>query len=84
MIHIPFGSMLVARSDVWHGGILGGKGNIRFHATMTVHEDSKDTDELVYGCIDVATKELLTTFKWTTRRRKFCLGKRSQKPCLRW
>ena len=24
MIHIPFGSMLVLRNDVWHGGIVGG------------------------------------------------------------
>ena len=44
MIHIPFGSMIVVRSDVWHGGILGVKGNMRFHAAIIVHEDSNGKD----------------------------------------
>ena len=31
LLHIPFGSFLVLRDDVWHGGIIGGEGNIRVH-----------------------------------------------------
>ena len=46
-MNIPFGSMLVVRSDLWHGEILGGKGNMRLHAAIIVHEYSKEKDQLV-------------------------------------
>ena len=59
MIHIPFGSMLVLRSDVWHGGIVGGKGNLRFHAAIMARDDLMSTDQLVY---DVTPKEAKKKF----------------------
>ena len=31
LVHIPLGSFLVLREDVWHGGIVGGEGNVRVH-----------------------------------------------------
>ena len=31
LVHIPLGSFLVLREDVWHGGIAGGEGNVRVH-----------------------------------------------------
>ena len=57
MIHIPFGSMLVLRSDVWHGGIVGGKGNLRFHAAIMVKDDMLDHDNLVYDCSPATAKK---------------------------
>ena len=30
--------------------------NMRFHAAIIVHEDSKEKDELVYGCDNVVAK----------------------------
>ena len=59
MVHIPFGSMLVLRSDVWHGGIVGGKGNLRFHAAIMARNDLMETDQLVY---DVTPKEAKKKF----------------------
>ena len=76
MIHIPFGSMLVVRSDVWHGGILGGKGNMRFHAAIIVHEDSKEKDELVYGCDNVVAKTTFDNLKVDYKEAKNLLGLR--------
>ena len=46
----------VVRGGVWHGVILGGKGNMRFHDAIIVHNDSKEKDELVYGCDNVVAK----------------------------
>ena len=40
--------MLVLRNDVWHGGIVGGKGNIRFHAAILVSDDIPDHTMLHY------------------------------------
>ena len=31
LVHIPLGSFLVLCEDVWHGGIVGGEGNVRVH-----------------------------------------------------
>ena len=31
LVHIPLGSFLVLRKDVWHSGIVGGEGNVRVH-----------------------------------------------------
>ena len=33
-IYIPFGQMLILRSDIYHSGHFGGKGNMRFHAVI--------------------------------------------------
>ena len=57
MIHIPFGSMLVLRSDVWHGGIVGGKGNLRFHAAIMAYDDFTSDDQLVYNCTPTMAKK---------------------------
>ena len=54
MIHIPFGSILVLRDDVWHGGIVGGKGNIRFHAGILARDNIDVQERLIYGCGDEA------------------------------
>ena len=35
MVHIPFGSILVLRSNIWHGGLSEGNGNLQFHANGT-------------------------------------------------
>ena len=50
MIHIPFGSMLVLGSNVWHGCIVGGKDNLRFHAVIMAKDDMLEHDNLVYDC----------------------------------
>ena len=50
MIHIPCGSLLVLRDDVWHGGIVGGKGNIRFHAAILVRDNIAVKEHLIYEC----------------------------------
>ena len=57
MVHIPFGSMLVLRSDVWHGGIVGGKGNLRFHAAIMARDDLMSDDHLVYDCTPTVVKK---------------------------
>ena len=31
LVHIPLGSFIVLCQDVWHGGIVGGEGNVRVH-----------------------------------------------------
>ena len=48
MVHIPFGSLLVLRNDVWHGGVVGGKGNLRFHVAIIHKPDMTSTEQLVY------------------------------------
>ena len=52
LLHIPFGSMLVLDGDVWHGGIVGSPGNVRFHAAILPIVDTTVSDQLVYrpGC----------------------------------
>ena len=45
MVHIPFGSLLVLRSDVWHGGVVGGKGNLTFHAVIIHKNDITSTEQ---------------------------------------
>ena len=57
MIHILFGSMLVLRSNVCHGGIVVGKCNLRFHAAIMIHDDMLDTDKLAYDCSPSDTKK---------------------------
>ena len=76
MIYIPFDSMLVVRSDVWHGGLLGEKGKMRFHAAIIVHEDSKEKDELVYGCNNIAGKRTFDNLKVDYKEAKNLLGLR--------
>ena len=48
MVHIPFGSLLVLRNDIWHGGVVGGKGNLTFHAAIIHKNDMTSTEQLVY------------------------------------
>ena len=48
LLHIPFGSMLILDVDVWHGGIMGSPGNVRFHATIFPKYDSTTHAQLVY------------------------------------
>ena len=76
MIYIQFGSMIVARSDVRYGGILLGKGNMRFHAAIIVHKDSKEKDELVYRCDNVVAKRTFDNLKVDYKKAKKLLGKR--------
>ena len=49
LVKIPFGSCLILRDDVWHGGIVGGVGNIRFHGAIVAKGDAASTDRLAYG-----------------------------------
>ena len=63
MIHIPFGSMLVLRSDVWQGVLVGGKGNLRFHAAIMSRDDMLDTDRLSYDCIPSKAKKTFDGLK---------------------
>ena len=37
LVHIPLGSFLVFCEDVWHGGIVGGEGNVRVHSEILRH-----------------------------------------------
>ena len=48
MLFLPFGSMLVLDGDVWHWGIFGSPGNVRFHAAIIPTKDAKVKAELVY------------------------------------
>lgn len=48
LLYIPFGSMLVLDGDVWHGGIVGSPGNVRFHAAILPIADITISDQLVY------------------------------------
>ena len=48
LLYIPFGSMLVLDGNVWHGGIVGSPGNVRFHAAILPTVDTTMSDQLVY------------------------------------
>ena len=53
LMHIPFGTALLLRGDVYHGGCYGSKGNIRFHAHFTPIEciaDGRELDIMNLGC----------------------------------
>ena len=41
LVFIPFGCFLVLRSDVLHGGWVGGSGNIRLHLALVYQLQSK-------------------------------------------
>jgi len=62
LIKIPFGSCLILRDDVWHGGIVGGKGNIRLHGGVFEAGDAASTNSLVYGT-DGNVKEVFSSLK---------------------
>ena len=49
LVKIPFGRCLILRDDVWHGGIVGGVGNIRFHGAIVAKGDAATADHLMYG-----------------------------------
>ena len=48
LIWIPLGSFLVLCNDVWHGGLCGGKGNIRVHGSIFVSVTIETTKRLTY------------------------------------
>ena len=48
LVHIPFGSFLVLRDDVWHGGIIGGEGNVRVHGGIFEAWTYNTLNRLVY------------------------------------
>jgi hypothetical protein len=53
LMHIPFGTALLLRGDVYHAGCYGSKGNIRFHAHFTPKEctaDGRELDIMNVGC----------------------------------
>ena len=48
LVHIPLGSFLVLREDVWHGGIVGGEGNVRVHGGIFEAWAFQSTSKLSY------------------------------------
>ena len=48
LVHIPLGSFLVLREDVWHSGIVGGEGNVRVHGGIFEAWAFNTTSQLVY------------------------------------
>jgi hypothetical protein len=54
-MHIPFGTALLLRGDVYHAGCYGSTGNIRFHAHFTPQECTADGREL--GIMNVGSNE---------------------------
>ena len=46
LVKIPFGSVLVLRDDVWHGGVIGGRGNVHFHGAIIASEDLNSASKL--------------------------------------
>ena len=52
LLHIPFGTLLVSRNDVWHEGFCGHVGNLHLHANiwpMHGYSVAKGGDHLTYG-----------------------------------
>ena len=49
LVKITFGSCLILRDDVWHGGIVGGEGNIRFNGAIIEKSNAPTSNHLVYG-----------------------------------
>ena len=49
---IPFGCILVLRDDVYHGGIIGGPGNVWLHGAIIAseHLDSSSGAKYPPGC----------------------------------
>ena len=52
LVHVPFGTALLLRGDVYHAGSYGTKGNIRFHAHLTPHQCTAEGRELGIMNID--------------------------------
>ena len=48
LVHIPLGSFLVLREDVWHSGIVGGEGDVRVHGGIFEAWAFNTTSQLVY------------------------------------
>ena len=48
LVHIPLGSFLVLRKDVWHSGIIGGEGNVRVHGGIFEPYACSTTSLLIY------------------------------------
>ena len=59
MVYIPFGSLLVLRSDVWQGGVIGGKENLRFQQQSFINNMTR-IEQLVY---DLPSGKASKTFK---------------------
>jgi hypothetical protein len=57
LIHIPFGTALLLRGDVYHAGSYGSTGNLRFHAHLTPHRCTADGREL--GIMNIDSNERL-------------------------
>ena len=57
LVHIPFGTALVLRGDVYHAGSYGNKGNLRFHAHLTPDQGTAEGREL--GIMNVDCNERL-------------------------
>ena len=49
LVRINFGSILILREDVWHGGLIGGVGNVRLHGAIIANEHILSTKLLKYG-----------------------------------
>ena len=49
LVKITFGSILILREDVWHGGLIGGIGNVRLHNAIIANEHILSTKLLKYG-----------------------------------
>ena len=81
MVHIPFGSMLVLRSDVWHGGIVGGKGNLRFHAAIMARDDLTSDDQLVYNCSPAVAKKKYNGLRVQYSEAKHYFAKKLRERC---
>ena len=49
LVKIPFRSILILREDVWHGGLIGGIGNVRLHSAIIANKHILSTKLLKYG-----------------------------------
>ena len=57
LVHIPFGTALILRGDVYHAGSYGNPGNLRFHAHLSPVQSTADGREL--GLLNVDRNERL-------------------------
>jgi hypothetical protein len=57
ILHVPFGTALLLRGDVYHAGSYGSKGNLRFHAHLTPTQCTAEGREL--GILNVDNNERL-------------------------
>ena len=57
LLHVPFGTALLLRGDVYHAGCYGTTGNLRFHACFTPLQGSAEGREL--GIMNIDSNERL-------------------------